>query len=331
MKRESAIKFISNRLALVPAFLAIYLLLALGGHAAHAADGEFKGIEISPASNRIELGNGEVYSGEMRVTDSTDSDMDVEMSVGSYSIENSNYNTPNYDSPSKYSVMKDWIRLDKNEFALAPDESTIVRYTVVTPAEPPAGMQYATIFASTTPGDDEESTGIVATQRIGMVLRALMKDGKPVEQANIQDEKIDGYQPTAPLRGSFAVKNEGNVGADVTYSMRVTSAINGTEVYKSDEDSSSVYPESTRNFSLNWDGVGIGFYNVEMNINLNGSNHTVKKLVCTVPIWIIILIIIAILSLIAYAVINYRMSKEAKAGKKTTSKKKSSKKKSSKK
>lgn len=326
MKRESAIKFISNRLALVLAFLAVCVLLALGVQSAHAEDNVVKGLEISPASNSIELGNGEVYTGEMTVTNSSSSTITVEMSVGSYSIENSNYNTPNYDSPSKYSVMKDWIRLDKNEFDLNSNESTVVRYTIVTPADPPAGTQYATIFASTTPDSDSEGAGITTTSRIGMVVSALMKDGETVEQANIQDEKIDGYQPTAPLRGSFAVKNEGNVGADVTYSMRVTSAINGTEVYKSDEDSSSVYPESTRNFSLNWDGVGIGFYNVEMNINLNGSNHTVKKLVCTVPIWIIILIIIAILSLIAYAVINYRMSKEAKAGKKTTSKKKSSKK-----
>ena len=68
MKRESTIKFISKRLALLVAFLAVYILLALGGgHAAHAEGGEFKGLEISPASNRIELGNGEVYTGEMNV------------------------------------------------------------------------------------------------------------------------------------------------------------------------------------------------------------------------------------------------------------------------
>ena len=113
MKRESTIKFISKRLAMLVAFLAVYVMLALGGsRAAHAADGDFKGLLISPASNRIELGNGEVYTGEMNVQNSTDADMDVEMSVGSYSIENSNYGSPNYDNESKYSVMKDWIRLD---------------------------------------------------------------------------------------------------------------------------------------------------------------------------------------------------------------------------
>lgn len=326
MKRESAIKFISNRLALVLAFLAVCVLLALGVQSAHAEDNVVKGLEISPASNSIELGNGEVYTGEMTVTNSSSSAITVEMSVGSYSIENSNYSTPNYDSPSKYSVMKDWIQLDKNEFVLSPDESTVVRYTINTPANPPAGMQFATIFASTTPSEELEGSGIVATSRIGMVVSALMKDGETVEQANIQNEKIDGYQPTSPLKASFAIKNEGNVGVDVSYSMTVKSAINGTGVYKSNTDSSSVYPESTRNFTVNWDQVGIGFYNVELNIALNGKNHTVKKLVCTVPIWIIILIIIAILSLVAYAVINYRMRQEAKGSKSKKTAKKSSKK-----
>lgn len=326
MKRESTLKFISKRIALLVAFMAVYLLLALGGNAAHAEGGEFKGLEISPASNRIELGNGEVYTGEMSVKNSTDADMNVKMSVGSYSIEDSNYGSPNYDSPSKYSVIKDWIQLDKNEFVLSPDESTVVRYTINTPANPPAGMQFATIFASTTPSEELEGSGIVATSRIGMVVSALMKDGKTIEQANIQNEKIDGYQPTSPLKASFAIKNEGNVGVDVSYSMTVKSAINGTEVYKSNTDSNSVYPESTRNFTVNWDQVGIGFYNVELNIALNGKNHTVKKLVCTVPIWIIILIIIAILSLVAYAVINYRMRQEAKGSKSKKTTKKSSKK-----
>ena len=85
--------------------------------------------------------------------------------------------------------------------------------------------------------------------------------------------------------------------------------------------------DSTRTFSVSWDQMGIGFYNVELKINLDGTEHTVKQLVCTVPVWIIILVVIAILSLVAYAVINYRMRKEAKGGKTTKrSTKKSSKK-----
>lgn len=297
------------------AFVAAYLLLICSG-SAHASG--FKGLVISPASNRIELRSGQTYTGEMSVQNTTDADMTIKTSVGSYSIIDNNYNSPNYDSPSKWSVIKDWIKIDKTDFVLAPGESQIIKYTVTTPADPPAGMQYATIFAENVP--PKTDSGITATSRIGMVLSARMLDGETIEKASIQNDKIAGYQPTSPLKASFSVKNEGNIGADVTYSLKVKNAFNGSEVYSSESQTSSVYPETTRNMSLKWDQVGIGFYNVEMIINLNGREHTVKKLVCTVPVWIIILLAIAILSLIAYAVINHRMRQEARGGSKITKK-----------
>lgn len=329
MKHESALKYLSKRIIWFVLLTIAYLMIAFGGQSVSAAEGKFKGLEISPAGNRIELSSGETYSGQMSVKNSTDNDMDVKMSVGSYSIENNNYNSPNYDSPSKYSVMRDWVRLDKTEFVLEPSQSTVVNYTITVPDNPPSGMQYATIFASTTPESDIQGSGIAATSRVGMIIGALMKDGKTVDQANIENEHIAWYQPTSPLKATFSIKNEGNIGADIAYSLKVNNAFNGTEVYKSEAKTSSVYPESTKDFKLEWGKVGIGFYNVEMTINLNGVDHTVKKLVCTIPVWIIILIIIAILSLIAYAVINYNMAKDAKANSSNKTKK-STKKKSSK-
>ena len=309
MKRESTIKFISKRLLAIMAFIAVYLILACGG-SAHAEE-PFKGLVISPATNRIELKNGQVYTNQMNVQNKTDENMDIVMSTGSYVIDNNNYSSPNYSSPSKYSLMKDWIKLDQTKFTLAPGQSKQVHYTVTTPVNPPSGMQYATI----------------------LVLSAYMVDGKTDDRSSIQNEKIAGYQPTSPLKASFTIKNEGNIGVDVQYYMTIKSAINGKDAYDSrDEageggDKASVYPETSRNFDLNWKKVGIGFYNVELHIITNGRDHVTKQLVCTVPVWIIILIVIAIVSLVAYAIINYRMAKEAKQGRSSKkSTKKSSKK-----
>lgn len=302
--------------------LAAITCAIVGTGSAWAAD--FKGLMISPASNRIELKNGEVKTGQMTVQNTTDGNMKVEMSVASYSISGDNYNSPIYDSPSKYSVMKDWIKLDQSEFVLAPNQSQIVNYTITTPANPPAGMQYATIMAANEP-EKTQISGITATSRVGLVLSARMADGKTIDKSNIQNEKIDSYQQTSPLKASFSIKNEGNVGTDVTYSMTIKNALNGSEVYKSEQQSNSVFPESTRSYYLSWDKVGIGFYNVELNIGMNGRNHTTRKIVCTIPIWIILLTIIGILGLIAYAILNHRMAQQAKGGSKTTAKKSSKK------
>lgn len=263
--------------------------------------------------------------GSMNVSNRSDTkNMTIKMSVGTYTITGNNYSQPSYNSESKYSLMKDWIKLDKTSFVLKPGEDTDVKYTINTPVNPPSGMQYATILASLEP--EKTGSGISATAQVGMIVMATMADGKTVDKAVIQNENIDSYQPTAPLKSTFSIKNEGNIGADATYQMIVTSAINGKKVYESKAASNSVYPETSRGFTINWDGPGIGFYNVEQKITVNGRSHSIKKMVCTVPVWIILLIIIAIVALVGYFVVTYRMRQEARgktSSKKTTTRKSS--------
>lgn len=298
--------------AAVGSVLALAMVFAAGLVSAPVARADnFKGLTIAPASNQIELDKGETKTGTMRVTNSTDAKMTVKVDVAGYSIQNDNYNSPIYDSPSKYSVIKDWITLDKRNFVLEPGASETVTYTVKTPDNPPAGMQYATIMASNVP-DKLEGSGISATTRVGLVLKAKMA-GKTIDKSNIQNEKISGYQPGSSIKASFAIKNEGNIGADVRYSMTVKYAIGGAQAYQSGEQSNSVFPESTRPYSISWDQAKIGFYNVELNITINGRTHTTRHFVCTVPVWIFILVAIGIAALVAYVIINHRMMKETRA------------------
>ena len=309
-----------GRLARVVLMAVLMVALSVfgSGNQASATEG-FRGLLISPANQRIELKNGQLYSGQMSVQNTTTENMGVDMSVGSYSIVNNEYGAPNYDNPSKYSLMRGWIKLDRQSLDLKPGESAIVNYLITTPVNPPSGMQYATIFAQTR-AQEAKGSGITATSRVGLVLSARMVDGVTIEKSSIQQERIAYYQPVAPMRASFSVKNEGNVGVDVSYSLKVNSAINGRQIYASKPQSESVYPETVRDFNLSWDQVGVGFYRVEMSITMNGRTHTVRKTVCTVPAWIIILLIIALLSLIAYAVINYRMMRESRANRKAKAK-----------
>lgn len=274
---------------------------------------KFKGLLISPPSSTFDLSIDDVKSGEMSVENSTDHDMDVKMSVTNYSINNDNYSAPNYEGNSKYSLMKNWIKLDKTNFTLKPGEHQIVKYTI-NPRQAgqtmlPGGTQYAAIFAENIPQKSNQS-GVTAISRVGTVVRANMIGGQTIEKAEITNKKINWYQPNSPLKASFTVKNEGNIAADVSYSMRVTSAINGGQVFKTEGQSSSIYPETTRELTAEWPKMGVGFYNVELTTTVNGKSETVKKLVCTIPIWIILLIMISIASLVAYGVINYRISKE---------------------
>lgn len=289
--------------------IAVVMVLGLGLLTTQPAQAKFTGVSISPSGNSIQLHNGQVYNGQLTATNNGDTPKTVEISAGYYSISGDNYDQPNYETSSKYSLMKDWIQVFPTQAIIQPGQSQAVNYTITTPANPPAGTQYATIFVATQP-DTVATNGITAISRVGMVIDAYMLDGKTVDQTSIQEENIAGYQPTSPMKASFRIKNEGNIGTKIEYTLRVTSAINGQEVYTSKTEKSSVYPETNRLFTAKWDGVGVGVYNVTLDLTVNGRSHTIKKLVCTIPIWIFILVIIGILSLIAFFVVNHRMAKK---------------------
>lgn len=314
---KNTLLFRLRQLGLVTA--AVAMLAVLIAPNSHAADGkEFKGLMVSPPTQRIELKNGQVYSGQMKVSNTTDADMNITTSVGTYTIENSNYDTPLYNTSGKYSVMPNWIKLDKSKLTIKANDSSVINYVVFTPNNPPAGSQYATIFVETDPAK-QSGSGIQATSRVGMILIAHMADGKTIDKAIIQNEKIDGWQQSpAPIKSIFSVKNEGNIMTDVSYKFAIKNAITGKTEYESKDETGTVYPESSRSFNLSWDKGGIGFYNVEQTIKVNNRLHTKKVLVCTVPVWIFILIIVAIVALAAYFIVNYRMSQEVKKARKST-------------
>lgn len=314
------------------AVVALCLFAFTQSHIAGAAENDqtAKGIFISPVTNQIDLKNGQVYAGKMNVENRTDSDMDVEMSVAGYAVENNYKDGPKYETDSKYSTMQKWIKVapGQEKFTLKPGENRDVDYTITAPANSPGGTQYATLMATHIPRKSEGS-GITALARIGMVIMARMVDGNTVEKAEVVKSDIPFYQPTVPMKADFTVENEGNVSASVQYKMNVYNAITGAKMGKDDSatvasGAESVFPEASRDFEARWDQMPMGFYNVELVVDVNGKPVSIKKFVCAVPIWVIILIIVAIMSLVGYFIVNRKMVKEAKAANKNSGKSKSS-------
>lgn len=309
--------------------LAAVLLMVVGVMLAPqaAAAEKFKGINLSPLSADFDLKNGETKSGTLKVSNTTDDVMTVDMSVQGYTIQDDNYGAPRYVE-SAHSQMASWIKLDADKFTLRTDEARTVKYTITAPANPPAGTQYAMIFASTEFNSSNKESGISSINQIGLRVRANMIDGKTINKVNVTDKQINAFQPDSPLKARFAIKNEGNVGATVKYRMRVTSALGGKEVYKGQEMESGedVYPGTTKRYSIESDKLGIGFYNVEMTVDLNGKTETFKQLVCSVPIWIFILIAIAIICIVVYFVTRGQDDqKPSKKGSKKSTRKSSKK------
>lgn len=148
-----------------------------------------------------------------------------------------------------------------------------------------------------------------------------MVDGKTKEDAKLEKINISKYQPESPMRTSFVVKNNGNIGASVQYQMTVKSALNGREVFKSPKQSYSVYPETSREFSPEWPQAKVGIYNVEQMVVINGKPTTKSSLVIAIPIWVVALLTIGAASLIAFIALNIGSPQASSKKSKTTSKK----------
>lgn len=310
---------------IVPALAVAFLAAATVSNDASAEDKPYAGVQISPATNAIELSPGQTYTGQMTVRNTSRNTISYEISSGAYTIVNNNYDAPNYDKAGKYSLMKDWIKVSPTKLEnVKSDETRTITYTIKVPSNPPAGTQYATVFASTINNEKLKSTGVQATARAGMVVSANMKGGKTVDRVTILDQGIPGYQPASPLTSTFKVKNEGNIAASVSYSMKVTSWINGRTEYETKDLSAGVYPETTRTFDMKWENSRIGIYNVEQKVKVNGRDYSIKKVVVAIPVWIIVLIILAIVCIIVFTVINVKAAREAKGTKSKSSSRKTS-------
>lgn len=265
------------------------------------------GLWIKPATNEISLGAKESYSGTMLVTNTSTSPMDFKIDAGAYTIRNNNYSTPDYSSEGKYSLMKNWIKFDRTDIKNVPANGSVeVKYTITAPANIPSGTQYATIFASTVNKQHNNATGVQSNARIGMVVKANMKGGRTIERNTIEGQRIDFFQPKAPLTSKFTVKNEGNVASSVTYSMTVKSWINGRVEYQGDTQPADVYPESRRDFDLTWSQVRPGIYSVSQIVNVNGKDHSITRVVVALPMWLIILFILAVVCFVVFIVVNVR-------------------------
>lgn len=252
--------------------IASYVCLPFGLTKIAFASSEFEGLLISPATMDIELGGGESYTGKLAVKNSTSSSMEVSMSVGSYNLDDGNYDSPDYDDVGQYNEIVNWISLDKDDFTLQPNEMAIVQYRIETPKDPPSGTQYAVIFAS------------VGDSRIGMVIQALVQGGNVIKDTSVRN-RTSMFQATNQPTVDFIVVNKGNVVSNVDYKVSISSASTGKTVGEAVGRTSSVYPGTSRRYNIELDKkLDWGVYNVEIRVDTVDGGRVIRKTIVLEPL-----------------------------------------------
>ncbi|MDL2327931.1 hypothetical protein LJC64_04725 [Ruminococcaceae bacterium OttesenSCG-928-A11] len=275
-------------------------------------------IQISPVSERINLGCEQEHDGKFKVSNIGSEAFDFEVYANSYGVSDMSYD-PIFDKETTYTQLSGWISFGQKTYdALAPGESVEVPYHISVPANCPGGGQYAVLFAQTIPkGEITGGMGLQTVSRVGELIFANM--GGETQKTGEFISFEQNWWTDGKITSTTVIKNTGNVDFAVNQTFTVKNLF-GKEMYTSTPNK-SVLPETSREMVQTWEETPmIGLFNVTNQTSFIGQtpvNET--KLVLVAPLWFIIafstvfcLILILIVVIIVTAVRNRKNKKLTK-------------------
>ncbi len=240
-------------------------------------------ILLSPTSKQLKLDAGTVKTGSFTILNNGTEGYSFKVYAAPYSVANGSY-TPNFSNEVANADIHKWVRFDKTEYHLEPDQKAEVAYTIDVPSDAAPGGHYGILFAETqsTPGQG----GIKTNKRVGAILYTTV-NGDYIEAGKEVETAISGFQIGYPLQGRTTIENTGNTDFAARSIFRVHSIFGGT-LYEEDKEF-IILPKTTRDIPLTWhDGNWLGWYNVEVQTTVFQKTTTHNTLVFIAPAWFII-------------------------------------------
>lgn len=262
---------------------------------ARAIEGE--SIVLSPASKRIQIDAGETLKDTFKVINDGTQAYDFVVYASPYSVADKTY-TPNYDEKKPNADLYTWVTFDKREFTLNPGETVDVPYTIDVPSDAAPGGHYSVLFAETQVAE-EDSGQIARKKRVGAIVYATVK-GDYITAGRQISANIDWLQLGGPITATLSVENTGNSDFVMTELIQVKNVLGGTVYEKSNER--IVLPKTIRDVNLSWvNGPVMGLYNVKVESKVLAKVSTTTSWVLLMPMWILVVMVLAIIGIIYWA------------------------------
>ena len=220
-------------------------------------------------------------------------------------------NITHYEAKDDYSQIVNWITLPETGGTLQPNEYKDINLTIKVPTNAPAGGQYAAIIIRTSDGND---TGIKQVYEMTQPIYAEVA-GKTVHQGEITKLELPKFLFSGNITGSAAVKNLGNVHANVKHTLKVYPLFGSDEEYYTNEESpqeNMVMPGATRYSSVSWENTPyFGFFRVKYSVEFEGVKNDLERIVIICPLWLtFVFVAIVILIIIKFILGAKKKNKE---------------------
>lgn len=255
-------------------FVLTIFVVSLSASTVYAVDSvtaQPKGLTLSPLRNELSVAPGTSLDGTLKVTNSTDKPMIVDMSAEEFSVIDAQYD---YAFTPDTNVTK-WVTFNPSGINLKPGESIKITYTIGIPLSAEPGGLYISLFASTSVGalDGNENS----QQRVGSLLYITITSDVlgAVTQAGHVLSLSSPWLVGGANTWSATLQNEGTTHYRSDYNVKVNNLFGG-EVAAS-QGSALILPCTVRLISDNlplpqWPGV----YKIVYSIGLQNNPAVIE-------------------------------------------------------
>lgn len=188
-----------------------------------------KGLTLAPLRSELNITPGISHEGTLKVTNTTNSDMIIQLSAEAFGVINQQYDYA-FDAQSK---LVDWVRFDKSNIKLSPSASATVAYTLAVPVSAEPGGRYISLFASS--DIESDSSGINSRQRIGSLLYIAVA-GDVTRSGSLLSLSSPIFTGGSN-NWSMLIQNSGTVHFRSHYDVTLNNIFTKKEVVKSSDDS----------------------------------------------------------------------------------------------
>lgn len=261
------------------------VIACIGSVSVFAAGGT--GLAISPLKYEYTISQGHGIAGTVRVSNNTDTALTLYTSKEDFTAGDES-GTPKFVLPQEQTnqgySLANWVKIETDNFTLAPRETREIQFTVTVPANGEPGGHYGAIFFS--PGSPNGAQ-VAVVQRLGVLLLVNVpgnvKIGGEMSDSAIGMVQNNTFTPQTdftalPATFQITFKNEGNTHLKPTGKIELTDE-NGQTLKNIGKESivtpagafigermvdyipinnggGNVLPNSSRQFLSEWDGFG---------------------------------------------------------------------------
>jgi hypothetical protein len=271
-----------------------------------------RGIELSPASLRLNLDPGEAYSGTFTITNRGSNEHTFSVYASPFQISTEDHdNTPIFEGAENAprAQIARWISFEQDSYVLGVGEATEVSFTIDVPSDAPGGGQYAVIFAEIEV--DSGNATVQSVGRVGVTLFATI-DGDIYGQGELISHAISPLVFGGNVSANVVVKNLGNTDFVVRQSLTVHSAFGGRQVVDPQARAFEILPGVTRLINMEWESTpALGLFNVRQVVDISyGGGRADENLgnwertVLVIPLFLFIIVMITLVILVMMIVLK---------------------------